>query len=404
MEKGTLKIKENGKNQLKIGKLEMFPPKEFDFSNLAVNIYDCEVERETGTVVRIVVNGKDIPKKDLEVQRKAEQAQRREQEEAAQKEREKQKREQIRQPITNNQNQGNKSMDCFDLSMAQVPRYDKGLTITPENVDNFALKHFKFARFEKNLYDPTKSKFHFMKTEKGKVIYEVKHNNFGLGNDVKAQEHFNKMKERHLGSAKLLFGKVNSENGCLKSQNFKPDWRVIVGLGTDSVYETGITLHHIYGFPYIPASAIKGITRSHIIQRDYLPEFEGQDKANDKAERGALDNNDFSKIFGSTKQQGKITFFDAMPVGVPQLKPDIMNVHYPDYYGGGSSAPTDTQSPRPILFLTVHETSFQFMLGCKEDDKKYLSVAFDWLKKALTEKGIGAKTAVGYGYMQEQTK
>lgn len=402
MEKATLKIKESGKHQLKVGKNETPPPKEFDFSALAIGNYECDVDKPTGTVVRIVVDGKDIPKKDSEVQRKVEQAQRREQEEIAQKEREKQEREKSRQPIQNNQNnqnQGNKSMDCFDLSLAQVPRYDNGLTISPENVDNFALKHFKFARFEKNLYDPTKSKFQFMKTERGKVVYEVKHNNFGLGNDIKAQEYFNKMKERHLGSAESLFGKANIDNCCLKSQNFKPDWRVVVGLGTDSVYETGITLHHIYGFPFIPASAIKGITRSYIIQRDYLPKFEGQDKANDKAERKALENSDFLNIFGSTKQQGKMTFFDAMPVSVPQLKPDIMNVHYPDYYGG-SSAPTDTQSPRPILFLTVEKTAFQFMLGCKEANKDLLQTAFTWLESALKDKGIGAKTAVGYGYMQ----
>ena len=40
---------------------------------------------------------------------------------------------------------------------------------------------------------------------------------------------------------------------------------MVVGLGGESVYETSITLHHIYGIPYIPASSIKGVVRSWII-------------------------------------------------------------------------------------------------------------------------------------------
>jgi CRISPR/Cas system CMR subunit Cmr6 (Cas7 group RAMP superfamily) len=33
-----------------------------------------------------------------------------------------------------------------------------------------------------------------------------------------------------------------------------------------------------------------------------------------------------------------------------------------------------------------------------------LDKAFDYLQKALTEFGIGAKTSVGYGYFKERTK
>lgn len=382
MEKGTLKIKLNGKNLLKVGKNEAPPPKEFDFSNLAVGNYECEVDKPTGTVVRIVVNGKDIPKKDLEVQRKAEQAQRREQEDITRKEQERQQRENSRQPVQNNQNQGNMPLDSFLQSAAKVPNNLPKIGREDLKTSNFALKLYKFARFDER---DGKAKF-FAGAKSGN--YFIEKNDYGLGYKI------NEIAQQHERNAKLLF---NTE-GCTEIKNFKPDWRVVVGLGTDSVYETGITLHHIYGFPYIPASAIKGITRSYIIQKDYLPQFEGQEKANDKAEKKALGDSDFSNIFGSTKQQGKITFFDAMPTSVPQLKPDIMNVHYPNYYGEGK-APTDTQNPIPIPFLTVEKTSFQFMVGCKESNKELLKVAFIWLELALKEKGIGAKTAVGYGYM-----
>lgn len=202
---------------------------------------------------------------------------------------------------------------------------------------------------------------------------------------------FNKICERHLKNVKSIFGKQFIEN------SFKPDWRVIVGLGTDSVYETGITLHHVYGFPYIPASAIKGITRSYMITEKF-----------NCNESDAFQDELFCDIFGSVDQScyeesrmGKITFFDAMPLTPPKIKPDIMNVHYPDYYGEGK-APTDTQKLNPIFFLTVEDTEFQFILGCKDKESKdLLKTAFEWMKKALSNKGIGAKTAVGYGYFSE---
>ena len=35
--------------------------------------------------------------------------------------------------------------------------------------------------------------------------------------------------------------------------------RLIVGLGSENVLETGIRLHHTYGLPIIPGSAFKGL-------------------------------------------------------------------------------------------------------------------------------------------------
>ena len=43
----------------------------------------------------------------------------------------------------------------------------------------------------------------------------------------------------------------------------RPQWRVIVGLGTNEMLDGGITLHPVFGFPVIPATALKGITRSY---------------------------------------------------------------------------------------------------------------------------------------------
>jgi CRISPR type III-B/RAMP module RAMP protein Cmr6 len=210
---------------------------------------------------------------------------------------------------------------------------------------------------------------------------------------------------------------VNNRQKKLKEEldlisiTFKPNWRLIIGLGGASVYETSMTLHHIYGFPYIPASAVKGVLRSWVIQNV----FENNEK--DALNSESDNSKNFCKIFGCPKDsilekehQGKVTFFDAFPTKAPTIKADVMTVHYDKWYSEGK-APTDTMSPNPIPFLTVENTPFQFLFGSKDFDitqklwafeengeKKTLS---EWLKDALENHGIGAKTAVGYGYMSE---
>lgn len=199
-----------------------------------------------------------------------------------------------------------------------------------------------------------------------------------------------------------------------KSFTFSPDWRLIVGLGNESVYETSMTLHYIYGIPYIPGQAIKGVVRSWIITEVF--------KGN---EDDALEDEGFRIIFGGPKKgelkerKGSVFFFDAFPTSVPQIKPDVMNPHYSEYYSGNNKPPADYFNPRPVYFLTVENTKFRFIVGIKEKDngeitvertmdefkgKRPLEIVEDWLCKALKEHGIGAKTAVGYGYMKSEDR
>jgi len=182
---------------------------------------------------------------------------------------------------------------------------------------------------------------------------------------------------------------------------FEPDWRLIVGLGGESVYETSITLHHIYGIPYIPASAIKGVMRSYIITELF-----------DKNEAKALKDKDFVYIFGDEDNAGKIIFFDAFPIEKPTISVDVMNPHYSDYYSGDKQPPADYLSPIPIFFLTVVDTCFQFAIAIKDNNKvdttlkgnTIKDIVDKYLVESLSEHGIGAKTAVGYGYLKECEK
>ena len=107
---------------------------------------------------------------------------------------------------------------------------------------------------------------------------------------------------------------------------------MMIGLGTDSVYDTSMTLHHTYGFPYIPGQAVKGAMRSYIINEF----FNSKETVKDK---GAFADKLFCDIFGCPKEsaygearQGNIFFFDILPQNTPDINVDIMNPHYGDYY------------------------------------------------------------------------
>jgi CRISPR-associated protein Cmr6 len=140
----------------------------------------------------------------------------------------------------------------------------------------------------------------------------------------------------------------------------KTDYRLVIG-SEQSIYETSIRLHHIYGIPFIPSSAIKGVVRSYIEEIKRLDEF--------------ID------MFGDDKR-GQIVFFDAFPITEPKIKMDIIN---------------PMEENKIINFLTVEDTTFQFLLGFKDEvDSGFVNL----FKEALTNHGIGAKTAVGYGYFE----
>lgn len=71
----------------------------------------------------------------------------------------------------------------------------------------------------------------------------------------------------------------------------------------------------------------------------------------------------FRTIFGTPQAMGQAIFFDGIPAKLPVLKPDVMNVHYQDYYSG-SKPPADYLNSNPIPFLTVgKETPFLFAVG-----------------------------------------
>ncbi len=419
MEKGRIKIKKNGSAELKKADGKKIPvPKIFDLTEYTPtsgsDSFDCEYELdEHHNPSKIVIEGKVVKfnqDKIAEKEKRQTQALNRAEKEKAIKAEEEKYGKRIKD-LAKDSVKVAENPEKFHL-----PANTKDVLAGNEYlIENFALKLNKCARSEADEYNSSKSKFCFYQQEVKKQRRVVKPYYQLESKPIFENDLIQSIHTQNKHTAKQLCG----EN--LKAMNFKPDWRMVVGLGTESVYETSMTLHHVYGIPYMPASSIKGVVRSWIINEVF-----GSENLH-FAEGYAIENKEFCDVFGCPKKFniknpdrsfksyysqtdgekkgtriGNIIFFDAFPLEIPTIEPDIMNVHYPDYYGKGKQ-PTDCQNPNPIFFLTVKDTSFQFVLGTRNGELSNYIIGgrtiSEWLKEALEEHGIGAKTAVGYGQM-----
>ncbi len=163
--------------------------------------------------------------------------------------------------------------------------------------------------------------------------------------------------------------------------------RMVVGLGDESVLETSVALHHTYGVPYIPGSALKGVAACFV--RQHL------------GEKWAPGADAYRTMFGDTTAAGRVTFFDAFPIpsgegDKPFLQPDVMTVHHPLYYRGQDAPPADWDSPTPIPFLSATGTYLVALAG----PPAWVDAAFQILEHALAYLGVGAKTSSGYGRLR----
>ncbi len=191
------------------------------------------------------------------------------------------------------------------------------------------------------------------------------------------------------------------QNSIFHVQSFTAitDSRLIIGLGGTSVIETGMTLHPLYGFPYLPGSGLKGLARAyaeiavepHPTAEELREIFGSEDKNPHNVEKN---------------RQGRVFFMDALPVKFPKLELDIMNPHYIDYYQGKKDSkgnlipPADYLDPVPVTFLTVAKGQ-DFMFAIYSRDANLLLKAKEWLIGGLKELGVGGKTNVGYGYFRD---
>lgn len=195
----------------------------------------------------------------------------------------------------------------------------------------------------------------------------------------------------------------------------------VSGLGMSHPTETGLVLDHTIGAPYIPAAGQKGVMRlAHIInsmrddddkwrELDWLYEH-GIIKDEGKNCNICWQEDENSKtLYGysgsNNSLAGQLVILDAYPLQAPSLGVDIINPHFTKYYGG-NRGPTEDQSPIPIKFLMVRpNVKFVFRLllrtpltnAGEKDQKRLISLIENTIHRTLTEEGLGAKTALGFG-------
>jgi CRISPR-associated protein Cmr6 len=168
-----------------------------------------------------------------------------------------------------------------------------------------------------------------------------------------------------------------------------------VGLGNEHVTENGLTLHHTYGTPLLPGSAVKGLVRrgAALLLKE-----------------GGISQDQFDTLFGTapTPQNpggsaavGAVDFLDAWLVSAPKeqpLKLDTVTVHHQKYYQsrGRDVWPTDFDDPTPVPFLVVRP-GCRFLFAVRAPDEAWASFTLSLLGWCLENLGAGGKTNAGYG-------
>ena len=189
---------------------------------------------------------------------------------------------------------------------------------------------------------------------------------------------------------------------------FGCDWHFVTGLGNPHPVENGFLWHPTLGTPYIPGAAVKGLLRSWLECWVSFAEDERKQKLH-----LWFGSEDKDPLRCETEDQaGALVFFDALPVEPVTLKADVMTPHLGQWYEQGNNIneqnqadalPADWHNPVPVHFLVADKPSFCFLIAPRRAEFQQEAVAaMADLAEALQWLGAGAKTAVGYGLMQDQ--
>ncbi len=309
------------------------------------------------------------------------------------------------------------TLPLFDLNKIKLPCDTwTFLSSSTPKIENFYLQF--------NLYAHTfshKGEYKFRLNDKKKeTLYALMFNDYSLTkwSDILPQ---------------LIARQQNICNSNKGQQNIfklkiKTDWRFNTGYGEANVYESGISLHHLYGFPIIKESTLKGALRRRVIEKYF-------ENKTDEAEK----DNGFIFLFGTgtndLQAKGHVQFFDAIPNTMKQnnLVLDVTTPHYPEFFKGAklpaddqspkpfeevkdeeksAKLPTDNQSPKPITFLTLQDVEFTFHFAIEKtqlnifNESKLMELFrqnelwVELFKEAVDaefQHGIGIKKSRNYG-------
>ena len=203
---------------------------------------------------------------------------------------------------------------------------------------------------------------------------------------------------------------------------------MLVNLAGGVIENAGISLDRCFGLPFIPGSAVKGLTRSQalreihdagesakapLLRRAMLLFGYGQhDLKGDFAWAATAEVAQTTAAeIGALEYKGCACFLPAYPTNEATIVVDMLNPHYPQYYAGNEPHALDIDNPVPNYFPAVEIGSrfgFAVLLNRVPNigavtGKELLDQAKQWLERVITRRGVGAKTAAGYGWFRSKT-
>jgi len=166
----------------------------------------------------------------------------------------------------------------------------------------------------------------------------------------------------------------------------------------------GFTLDFVTGLPVIPGSTIKGVLRSAFKN---FPEYIAEKLCFEEKKIKDIENDIFGK-----DDMGKVIFFDAIPIkpnkdgrllGLESITPHNKPYDADKSDGGEEYQMNGLKNPIPLTMLKVIPgVSFLFRFGF--DSFNDVNISNEQLKNAfksiLIDLGIGAKTNVGFGVLE----
>jgi CRISPR type III-B/RAMP module RAMP protein Cmr6 len=176
--------------------------------------------------------------------------------------------------------------------------------------------------------------------------------------------------------------------------------KLLLHLGRASVLENvGLCADRTTGLPFIPGTALKGVLSTWSCwEANQQPDGsfkEGPAFLQQRKAFGGL----AQRVFGDDSEDGsecagEVVFVGGFPVTPPNLGLDIVNPHH-------EPNGQEKQNLTPNAFLCVEPgTKWTFAFYVRSgapDAAKLLETTSGWLTQALTQLGIGAKIAAGYG-------
>lgn len=227
--------------------------------------------------------------------------------------------------------------------------------------------------------------------------------------------------------------------------------RLLVNLSGGVMENSGLCLDRLSGLPFVPGSAVKGCTRrtalrllfeakttearldllariasvfgwaetewSEDVDSEGYPASdlrwacqEDWDRIRIEVQRRLFGERFPDRPFGPdawrgllASAAGRVDFLASFPwqSPSPDLELEVLTCHHPRYYaeGGRSGEATDTEDPIPVVFPAV-APGHVFAFALRSSDAEATRSARDWLRIGLSDFGLGAKTAAGYGWFE----